>query len=84
MSAIVKPDLISPEHLEDIKKNCLFWSNNCGGCETCEREFRNPPLYDHQETYYLICMIEDRDKKIAELEKALKLASGSDTIKTTL
>jgi len=63
--------LISPEQLKEIKENCLLWSNNCGGCETCDQMFRNPPLYDHQETFYLICMIEERDKRIKELESGL-------------
>lgn len=66
-------DLISSEVLQEIKEECLFWSNNCGGCETCDREFKNPPLYNHQETFYLICMIEDRDKRIKELEELLTL-----------
>ncbi len=61
-------DLISPADLESIKKECLLWSNNCGGCETCNQFFSKPPLYDHQETFYLICMIEDRNKRIKELE----------------
>ena len=65
-------DLISKEQLENIKENCLFWSNNCGGCETCDRTFRGPPpLYDHRETFYLICMIEDRDERIKKLESLL-------------
>ncbi len=65
-------DLISSEELESIKKECLLWSNNCGGCETCDRVFGGPPpLYDHQETFYLICMIEERDKRIKELEEKL-------------
>lgn len=62
-------DLISEEELKNIKEECLFWSNNCGGCETCDRTFANPPTYDHQETFYLICMIEDRNKRIKELEE---------------
>jgi hypothetical protein len=63
---------IPKEELEKIKEECLLWANNCGGCETCARFFANPPLYSHQETFYLICMIEKRDEKIAELEKELK------------
>lgn len=65
-------DLISKKDIEQIKENCLFWANNCGGCETCSRTFTNSPLYDHQETFYLICMIEDRDKKIEDLERQLE------------
>lgn len=64
-------DLISQEQLEDIKKECLLWSHNCGGCETCSQFFGKPPLYDHQETFYLICMIEDRNKRIKDLEMGL-------------
>jgi hypothetical protein len=65
-------DLISPEELTSIKEHCIYWGNNCGGCEVCERLFSSPPLYDHQETFYLICMIEDRNKRIAELEEKLE------------
>ena len=64
-------DLISKEELDRIKDDCMHWANNCGGCETCYREFSKPPIYDPQETYYLICMIEDRDKKIKELEQEI-------------
>lgn len=64
-------DLISSDELKAIKEECLLWGNNCGGCETCSHVFSNPPLYNHQETFYLICMIEDRDKKIKQLETDL-------------
>lgn len=64
-------DPIPPDALEAIKENCLFWSNNCDGCETCAQVFAGkPPEYDHQETYMLITMIEARDKRIKELEDA--------------
>lgn len=68
-------NLISKEELENIRKDCVFWSNNCGGCETCDRTFGNPPLYDHQETFYLVCMIEDKDKRIKELEAMLGITN---------
>ena len=62
---------LTPEQLEDIRQNCRHWSNNCGGCETCAREFGDPPLYDFEETATLILMIEARDKRIKELESAM-------------
>jgi hypothetical protein len=65
-------NLIPKEELKNIKDNCAMQANNCGGCETCERMFSDPPPYDYQETYYLVVMIEERDKKIAELEEQLK------------
>jgi hypothetical protein len=77
--------MISPEQLKEIKEDCYLWANNCGGCETCERMFINPPLYDHQETLCLISMIENRDKKIKDLEdtiKCLNLATGNGIINT--
>jgi hypothetical protein len=63
---------IPKEELEQMKIHRQIWANNCGGCETCASFFANPPLYDHKETYYLIGMIEARDKKIEKLEKELK------------
>lgn len=65
-------DLISPEELKAIKEACALWGNNCGGCETCSQFFGKPPLYDHEETYYLVCMIENRNKRIKELEEKLE------------
>jgi hypothetical protein len=64
-------DPISPEELKHIKDNCLLWGNNCGGCETCTQFFgTKEPLYDHQETYMLILMIENRNRRIVELESS--------------
>ena len=60
--------LISKGHLNDIKRECLYWSNNCGGCETCLRMFPDTPPYNHQETYFLVLMIEARDKEIKRLK----------------
>jgi hypothetical protein len=57
------------EELAAIKEDCMFWANNCGGCETCIQTFKNPPLYDHQETFTLVKMIENLKRKISELEK---------------
>lgn len=67
----MKNDQISAEEIKNIKEECYYWANNCGGCETCNRIFSNPPLYDHEETLYLIYMIEDRDSKIKDLEERL-------------
>ncbi len=62
-------DPISKEELKEIKETCLLHSNDCGGCETCAMIFSGPPqIYDYQETYMLISMIEERDKRIKELE----------------
>jgi hypothetical protein len=63
--------VITPEDLKAIKENCLLWSNNCGGCETCSQFFgsKTPP-YDHYETYQLVCMIEERDAEIKRLKEA--------------
>ena len=63
---------LTPEQLEDIRQNCRHWANNCGGCETCAREFSDPPLYDFEETATLLLMIEARDKRIKELQYALE------------
>ncbi len=72
-------DQINAEELELIKKNCQHWANNCGGCETCSREFAIHPPYDHKETFYLVDMIERRNNEIASLriiaEKSNKLVS---------
>lgn len=57
------------EELAAIKEHCIFLSNNCGGCETCNQIFKNPPLYDYEETFNLVKMIESLKRKISELEK---------------
>lgn len=68
-------DPISAEFVEEIKKDCLFNANNCGGCETCSQVFAGKPReYDYEETYYLIQMIEFRNQRIAQLEEMLRRA----------
>jgi hypothetical protein len=69
-------NLISPEVLQEIKNDCIAQSNNCGGCETCSQFFGSMPEYNHQETFYLICMIEARDEKIRELQDRLAAAKA--------
>jgi hypothetical protein len=55
------------EELAEIKANCEFNSNNCGGCETCAQVFSGPPeLYDYEETYRLILTIEQLRKELRE------------------
>jgi hypothetical protein len=69
----MEQDPISKEELNQIKENCLFNANNCGGCETCAQVFSGKPAeYDYRETFMLISMIEERDKRIAELEAQIE------------
>lgn len=72
-------DPISQEQLQKLKENCMYWANNCGGCETCTQLFAYPPPYDHHETFDLILMIEARDQKIKKLEEVLEHNSQTDT-----
>lgn len=66
-------DPISAEFVQEIKKDCEFNANNCGGCETCAQVFAGKPReYDYQETYSLIQMIEFRDQRIKQLEELLQ------------
>jgi Ni,Fe-hydrogenase III small subunit len=49
------------EEALEIQKSISYWANNCGGCETCEREFgnREEPTFDMQTVYEIISVYED-------------------------
>lgn len=56
---------MTAEEIQSVKDEILFWSNNCGGCETCDRLFGNQkePIYDMQTVYEIICFFEQKLKK---------------------
>lgn len=54
-----------------IKEDCLYWCNNCGGCETCSQVFAVKPEYDHQETLALILQLEEAEKRVALMQDAI-------------
>ena len=46
--------------ISEIKAEIVHWSNNCGGCETCAREFPGQaPEYDMQTVFEIICAYEN-------------------------
>ena len=64
---------MTKEDLEMLKKDAIFWGNNCGGCETCSQVFGIRELtIDAQDLHELIVMIEERDKEIESLKERLK------------
>jgi Ni,Fe-hydrogenase III small subunit len=52
---------VTREEILSIKDTIGYWANNCGGCETCEREFRGKeePTFDMQTVYEIISVYED-------------------------
>jgi len=56
------------EEIDKIKQEILYWSNNCGGCETCSQLFGNRELtYDPETVWKLIVLIEEKEKEIQRL-----------------
>ena len=68
---MVKPPAFTDIELQNIRDNCSYWANNCGGCETCLRTFGDPPPYDHLETLMLVGMVQDLKAKLAIAVEAL-------------
>lgn len=69
---MVKPPAFTDVALQNIRDNCSYWANNCGGCETCLRTFGDPPPYDHLETLVLVGMVQDLKAKLVIAVEALE------------
>jgi hypothetical protein len=57
------------EELDRLKDHAQHWSNNCGECETCSREFGDGQLTINPETLYLL---------VKEVEDARRVTTDAD------
>lgn len=63
------------DEIINIQKTIGHWANNCGGCETCEREFggQEEPTFDMQTVYEICAAYAEAIKMLEEMAIALEL-----------
>lgn len=61
------------DEIINIQKTIGHWANNCGGCETCEREFggQEEPTFDMQTVFEICAAYTDALKILEEMSEAL-------------
>ena len=69
------------EEIISIKETIGHWANNCGGCETCEREFggKEEPTFDMQTVYEICAAYAEAIKMLEEMANALEILESGYT-----
>jgi Ni,Fe-hydrogenase III small subunit len=68
------------EKIKDIQKEIGHWANNCGGCETCDREFghKEEPTYDMQTVFEIVNEYAALEAKLAECVAAIQYVMANN------